>query len=217
MNVSTIASTEKAVGYRSPRKSKKTTTTNTPAANNGATGIAGTGMTFGNLFGYLLIVLFVLGLIGLLTYTISRAEIDLDGQSRAVAVGDSAPDSQTIERMKHLPAELRRTDVNMRSEALRLMEAGEHEQAIILLFGHQLLLLDASGHLRLTRGKTNGRYVREARRTDRDAGDCLRLTATAFERSYFGRHRIENNEMLGLWKNNEKLERLIQAQQEAAA
>ena len=96
--------------------------------------------------------------------------------------------------MKHLPAELRRTDVNLRSEAERLMNAGQFDQAIILLFGHQLLLLDHAGLLRLSRGKTNGRYVRETRAADHESADRLRLTATAFERSYFGRHTIAAGE-----------------------
>ncbi len=98
--------------------------------------------------------------------------------------------------MKHLPAELRRTDVNLRSEAERLMREGQYDQAIILLFGHQLLLLDRFGMLRLNRGKTNRKYVRETRAVDGELAGRLQDTVNAFERSYFGRHSIAQREFV---------------------
>lgn len=177
-------------------------------------GVMGTNMTVGNLLGWLLMMAFFLGIVGLLVYTLTKAEIDFDGKKSVSKEASNAPDAQTIERMKHLPAELRRTDVNLRTEAKRLMQAGQFDQAVILLFGHQLLLLDKAGLLRLTRGKTNGRYVRETRSADRESGDCLRFTATAFERSYFGRHNLTRLEFDSLWRNNETLEKCVDQLQE---
>ncbi len=191
---------------------------NTPTTTTG-TGLFGSNITLGNLFGWLLLALIVCIIVGTLVYAFSKAEIDFGGDAKSKGSGgdDAAPDAQTIERMKHLPAELRRTDVNMRSEAERLMQEAQFDQAIILLFGHQLLLLDHAGLLRLSRGKTNGRYVRETRAVDRDCGDRLRLTATAFERSYFGRHSITGQEFAMLWHSNELLEQRITQRAEAAA
>ncbi|NND96980.1 MAG: DUF4129 domain-containing protein [Pirellulaceae bacterium] len=194
------------------------TTTATGTGTTGGTGLFGTELTFGNLFGWMLLALLVVGTAGLLVYAFTKAEIDLSDKKDALS-GDhtKSPDEQMIERMKHLPAELRRTDVNLRTEAHRLMEAGHYDQAIILLFGHQLLMLDRAGLLRLTRGKTNGRYVRESRTNLREAGDRLRLSATAFERSYFGRHQLSADEFQKLWENNLALEQSIQSRQGAAA
>ena len=190
----------------------------TAAGGTGGNGLFGSDVTLSNVFGWLLLTLVICVIVGFLVYAFSKAEIDL-GDTRSKSEGDqeAAPDAQTIERMKHLPAELRRTDVNLRSEAERLMNEGQFDQAIILLFGHQLLLLDHAGLLRLSRGKTNGRYVRETRGADRASADRLRMTATAFERSYFGRHAISGQEFKALWHSNELLEQRVQQRSEAAA
>ena len=173
-------------------------------------GTSGGNLTIGNFFGWLLIAMFILSTVGFLVYAISKAEIELgSGATVKSKIGDETVDQQTMERMKHLPAELRRDGINLRSEAERLKDEGQFDQAIILLFGHQLLMLDKAGMLRLTRGKTNGKYVRETRSADRDCGTQLRATATAFERSYFGRHEINADEFHYLWENNSVMERRV--------
>lgn len=201
----------KAERIRRPNSSRQ-------SASGGGGGLFGTGLTLGNLVGWGLLASIVIAVAVLLVYLFSKAEIELGG-SRSAAAGAAAgsPDEQTIERMKHLPAELRRTDVNMRDEAMRLMRAADYDQAIILLFGHQLLLLDRAGALRLTRGKTNGRYVRETRQTDPQLGERLQSTVAAFERSYFGRHPIAAADFEELWQNNEQLEQAVGQRREAAA
>ena len=182
------------------------------------TGIFGSGLTFGNLLGWLMLIILITFAVGLLVYAISKTEIEASPNPRGKAKHLSqTPDEQTIERMKHLPAELRRTDVNLRSEAERLMRNGNYDQAIILLFGHQLLLLDHVGMLRLNRGKTNRKYVRETRAADPNSAKRLVATVTAFERSYFGRHTIDQREFAELWDSNEKLEAEIERRPEAAA
>lgn len=184
----------------------------------GGAGLFGSGLTIGNLFGWLLLVALVAAAVGLLAYVLSRAEFDpASGSSSGTADLARAPDQQTIERMKHLPAELRRTDVNLRSEAERLMKQGQYDQAIILLFGHQLLLLDRVGMLRLNRGKTNRKYVRETRAADANAARWLQGTVTAFERSYFGGHAITHEQFARLWQANSLLEQAVQRRAEVAA
>jgi hypothetical protein len=160
----------------------------------------------------------IVAAIGGLAYALSKAEVDVSGNPPSIAGNHSRlPDEQTIQRMKHLPAELRRLDVNLRSEAERLMKEGRFDQAIILLFGHQLLLLDQVGMLRLNRGKTNRKYVRETRSLDADAANQLDATVTAFERSYFGRHLISRSEFEALWLANSELERAADRRPETAA
>jgi hypothetical protein len=171
-------------------------------------GLFGSSLTLGHLFGWALLIALVLAVAGGIVYAISRAELGLtDRKPDAGKSGKKGlPDKQTLERIKHLPAELRRTDVNLRSECERLMGQGLYEQAIILLLGHQLLLLDRAGVVRLSRGKTNGTYVREARSRHDQCGFWLRQTADAFEQSYFGRHEIAPEVFAELWRQNEQLE-----------
>jgi hypothetical protein len=184
----------------------------------GGNGLFGSGLTIGNLFGWVVLICIIGVSIGGFAYALSKAEMDVSKSSRSGGRRRSeVPDEQTIERMKHLPAELRRTDVNLRSEAQRLQGEGHYDQAIILLFGHQLLLLDQVGMLRLNRGKTNRKYVRETRAVDGEAARLLADTVTAFERSYFGRHLIARDEFDQLWSANLELERLADRRRETAA
>ncbi len=197
---------------------KPNTNTAAGGGTGGGTGLFGSGLTIGNLFGWFLLTALLVAAAGALIYAISRAEVDLTANQRLKASDlASTPDQQTIERMKHLPAELRRTDVNLRSEAERLMGEGQYDQAIILLFGHQLLLLDRFGMLRLNRGKTNRKYVRETRAVDGKLATRLQDTVNAFERSYFGRHSIGQREFAELWRSNEALEQAIERRRESAA
>jgi hypothetical protein len=70
--------------------------------------------------------------------------------------------------------------------------------------------------LRLNRGKTNRKYVRETRGADRESAKRLQGTVTAFERSYFGRHVITQSEFADLWRANEELEQTVELRREAA-
>lgn len=182
------------------------------------TGLFGTDLSFGNVFGWVILIGVIAGAIALLIYAISKTEVDLSA-NKSKKTNDllKGTDEQIMERMKHLPKELRRTDVNLRSEAERLMESGEFDQAIILLFGHQLLLLDRVGMLRLNRGKTNRRYVRETRSADGDSANILKSTVNAFERSYFGRHTISSSQFAKIWESNLSLETAVERRREGAA
>ena len=189
-------------------------TSSTAGGNASTDGLFGTSLTIGNVFGWVLLAATVMAVVGIIVYGISRAELsmaDRKASGSSDADGSGLPDEQTLERIKHLPPELRRTDVNLRTECERLMNERCFEQAIILLLGHQLLLLDSNGLLRLSRGKTNGRYVRDTRTNDESCAGWLRQTADAFEQSYFGRHEIPAEVFAQLWRQNEMLESSAQS------
>jgi len=201
-----------------PKKLKKpdkpnptSPTTNTTGTNAG--GLFGSSLTLGNLFGWIVLLTILLATIGAIVFAITRAEMQMGSRAKSdqARSGKGAlPDQQTLERIKHLPPELRRTDVNLRSECERLMNEERFDQAIILLLGHQLLLLDKHGMLRLNRGKTNGRYVRETRTHSAVCSRLLRETADAFEQSYFGRHEIPAEVFAQLWAQNSELETVVE-------
>lgn len=189
-----------------------------PTSTGSGSGWFNTGLTTGNLIGWaILAVLFVAVAVAVL-YAFSK--IDPEAMSmldRSSPLGKGRPDEQMLERIAELPAELRRSDVDLRREAERLMNLGALDEAIKCLFGHQLLLLDRRRFLRLARGKTNGRYVSETKRESPEAADLLRATVDAFEASYFGKHTPTSDAFGELWRRNERLERLAQRALEVAA
>lgn len=181
-----------------------------------SSGSGGTGWTWGNIFATgLLAIIFVAIVVGLL-YAFANAEVNL-GPRYGQANGRIATDQQTIERIQELPAELGLVEGDLREQAVYWMQMGRFDRAIVALFGHQLLLLDRATLLRLARGKTNGRYVRETHAADARSGEILSDTVTAFERSYFGRHAISHDQFSRLWAANEQLEQYVQTHFEVAA
>ena len=164
-----------------------------------------TGLTIARLFGWLMLAALLIGLVSLLAWVFSNSDVE-----QSLLTGEQL-DRQTRQRMEHLPEALRDTSVNPRAQAERLMQAGQCNEAVIYLYGHQLLLLDRVHWLRLARGKTNSRYVRETKRSQPDAGNRLQQTVSAFERAYFGRHEISQAEFQRLWETNAVLEQSIQA------
>jgi hypothetical protein len=197
-----------------PEKVKAPATAPAGGATGGATG----GWTLANVFGWILLAVMAFALIGFLAFLFGQAEPDaMSGNPSGGAATLPGVDDQTLERMKHLPSEVRRTDVNLRDETERLMKLGRLDEAIVLLFGHQLLMLDRCGALRLSRGKTNGRYLRETGGNAADLHRYLRATVTAFESSYFGGHSPSVEQFDRLWIDNQTLEGMVQSRLGVAA
>lgn len=175
-------------------------------------------LTWGNFFGWILLVSLMVVLIGLLAYVFANSSFDFrPAPIQQTLVQQRSLDAQTKQRIAELPAELRDTDVNPRTELERWMQSGDFDRAIIYLYGHQLLMLDRVAWLRLSRWKTNNQYVRETRGNQTPAGDLLAATVQAFERSYFGRHSLDRSQFERLWQNNLNLEAMIAQPSEAKA
>ena len=173
--------------------------------------------TNGQIFAWLILAALLLAIVGALVYGFNQADIELGRKSPMQRRLSSAPDEQMIERMQELPAELRHVTGNLREQTLQLIAAERFDLAIITLFGHQLLLLDHAAMIRLSRGKTNGRYVRETGAADMTAAGQFQKTVNAFERCYFGRYSLSREEMESLWQDNLRLEEIVHARHEVAA
>jgi hypothetical protein len=200
----------------SAKKIAKTSTSST-SGGSGSPGWFNTGITTGNVIGWLLLALLFILVTTALLYAFSKIDPNtLAGDKKLDRNRAASMDEQIINRIKELPAELRRTDVDLRTEAERLMELGEFDEAIKCLFGHQLLLLDRHGTIRLSRGKTNGRYVAETRRDLPEAAPLLQATVRTFEASYFGRHTPSRQAFGELWQANRNLEQLTKPELELA-
>ncbi|SMP63416.1 protein of unknown function [Neorhodopirellula lusitana] len=173
-------------------------------------------LSIGNLFGWLLLGLLMAVLIGALVYVFANSSFDFRSETdQQTLVNHHRLDEQTKQRIAELPAELRDTDVNPRTELERLMQRGDFDRAIIFLFGHQLLLLDRASWLRLSRWKTNRQYVRETQSSQPAAGQLLGKTVDSFEQSYFGRHSLTREQFDVLWNDNLKLEAMVASPTEA--
>jgi len=171
------------------------------------------------LIGWIILIVAAIGVAFLAGWLLRYAEFDF-GRSQTDALSMTKSDQldeQTRKRIEELPPELRQEEGHPRAIAEHWMKQGNFERAIVALFGHQLLLLDRVGWLRLSRGKTNRRYVTETRRHQTEAGRLLKETVDAFEYVYFGRHSLDADTFSRMWEQNEKLESLVSSTSEQAA
>lgn len=184
--------------------------------------ISGPKVNFGfplvRVIGWVGLVLAIFLAVAVLLFLYSRFEPTvLGGQSESDPRQAWADDDQTQRRMEQLPAEVRVASLDPRSEAERLMRLGRLDQAIAALFAHQLILLDRCGWLRLSRGKTNQRYLGETRIHSATGQELLAQTVMAFEASYFGKLPPTAERFARLWADNAKLEATVNRAREAVA
>ncbi len=192
-------------------KVRKTARPNTPVG-----GATGGGSLVSQAIGWILIALIMCVVVGTVIYALKNSEAELMG-SIPKGTDLRSMGQSTQQRRNELPLELQTTHGDPRGEAERLMAQGDYGRAIVMLYGHQLLMLDRHGLLRLSRGKTNNRYVRETGNVDRAIAKLLRRTVDAFERSYFGKHSIDSQTFQGLWETNASMERSVVRYREVAA
>ena len=105
--------------------------------------------------------------------------------------------STGVDRVDDLPVPMPPTG-DLLAEARRLYEAGRYDEAIVYLYGHQLVHLDKHQLIRLARGKTNRQYLRELRKHP-SVCDRLEMTMVAFEDAYFGRHALPRSRFESVW------------------
>lgn len=104
-----------------------------------------------------------------------------------------------VAKVEDLPFEVSKpTHSNPLDEAEALMRAGRLREAIIYLYGYQLLALDQARKIDLQRGKTNRMYVRELQKYTR-LKEILTTTMLIFEDAYFGQHEIGLEQFKTAW------------------
>ncbi|MBA2113405.1 DUF4129 domain-containing protein [Bremerella alba] len=154
------------------------------------------GLSLGALLMYSLLII----VLGFISYLIYRA-ISAGG---ATATSSYVPEqyedekSRQVDRVEHLPFEVKKKDGNLLEEARRCYESGNFNEAIVYLFSFQLLELDKGHIIRLSKGKTNGQYLREAGR-NRDLRQILQGTMNAFEDVFFGNRELTRDRFERCW------------------
>jgi hypothetical protein len=102
-------------------------------------------------------------------------------------------------RVEQLPVPLQRTTSSLLDETRRLYSLGHYSQAIVFLFGYQLLQLDKAQMILLARGKTNRQYLRELV-PHADVRKLVIPTMRAFEDAFFGHHACSRARFEACWR-----------------
>lgn len=90
-------------------------------------------------------------------------------------------------------------------QALRAKQQGDYRKAMMFLYSFLLIELDAHHLIRLSRGKTNRDYSRELRGT-LAVYPCFLATMEAFERVFFGRYTLAEQQIDDLFGQVGRLE-----------
>jgi hypothetical protein len=162
-------------------------------------------------FFYIALVLFFLMIAGGLVAFFIRGRRDVAVSKRTTAsrVREEAI-RVIVESIPLNAAKVQRGD--MLSETRSWIQKGDFENAIICYFGYQLLELDRANMIYVARGKTNGQYIREARKKSPALAEILDVTVRTFERTYFGRHELTAEGFDAAWRRVDDFQRLIQPQ-----
>jgi hypothetical protein len=156
-----------------------------------------------------LVALLVLAVV-LITRAFMNSEVTETTGSKVVET------SQDVDRVEHLPFQLRKPTGDFLSEARRLYEAGDYSQAILYLYSHFLVQLDRQQVIRLAKGKTNRQYLRETRSRP-VLFLILEITMISFEDVFFGHHQISREQFEASWNRLSEFEAELSRVERAAA
>lgn len=155
------------------------------------------------LFITFLALLLIVGLV-LFIMHILRSNIS----SRGLAESSSSEIKIDPARVEDLPFEADQWMGDPLSHARKLAQQGRFDEAIIYLYGYQLLALDQSRKIHLHRGKTNRMYLREIELQVR-LKELVGLTMDKFEQVYFGKHSLTKPSFLEVWSNLDSFHSLL--------
>lgn len=157
---------------------------------------------------------FLVALLVLVVVFITRAF--LSSEVTETAGSKVVETSHDVDRVEHLPFQLRKPTGDFLSEARRLYEAGDYSQAILYLYSHFLVQLDRQHVIRLAKGKTNRQYLRETRSRP-VLFPILEITMVSFEDVFFGHHKISREQFEASWNRLSEFEAELARVEKAAA
>ena len=171
-----------------------------------------------NLFGDFLTwtgITVLIVLLGLIAYLIATSLLK-EETTESTAVRKVVESRRDADRVEALPFQVRAASGDFLSEARRLYDAGRYSEAIVYLFSHELVQLDKHHVIRLTKGKTNRQYVREARGRP-VLRSVLETTMVAFEEAFFGNKALSRETFERSWNRLNEFELELQREERAAA
>jgi hypothetical protein len=178
-------------------KSVKAPEVTTPTQGNGFSNFIGDFFQFivgAWLYIVLVILLLIIGFV--LAYVIMNMQGSAGFRRRQEIAASTFERDQA--KITDLPFEIEQSNLGLLEQAGLFRSRGEYSKAIVYLFSHVLVELDAAGHIRLARGKTNRIYLRElgARETERKFTSYL---VRWFEHVFFGKHDMDPEVFEKIW------------------
>jgi hypothetical protein len=122
-----------------------------------------------------------------------------DGFFRSREAKDLLAHEREKAKIQDLPFEIEQTAMGLLGQAAKLRAAGDYSKAIVYLFSHVLVEMDAARCIRLTRGKTNRIYLRELRGREMLKSFTNQLVQ-AFEFAFFGKHQLSQESFEAIWQ-----------------
>ena len=158
----------------------------------------------GEVIGWLVWALLI-GLLALLIYALVRTFMDVNAvlPGRLADSNDAGANLTDEQRIENLPVQLRKKKGDFLQIARDLYSEGNFSEAIIYLFSYRLVQLDRTGHIRLTKGKTNRQYLMELTRSA-ELRKILGQTIVGFEDVFFGKHSLTQERFENLWNRNDQ-------------
>jgi hypothetical protein len=115
-----------------------------------------------------------------------------------------------VDRTEALPIPIERNISDLLAAARKAYDAGDYRQAIVYLYSHQLVELDKHHVIHLTKGKTNGQYLREVIRAGRKAlAGVLGVTQDLFEQAFFGNRALAPEQFEPCWASLPEFDRML--------
>ncbi len=118
-------------------------------------------------------------------------------------------------RIEALPFPMRSEYGDLLQAADEHYRAGRYGEATKFLFSYQLVELDRARYIRLARGKTNRRYLREMR-GDFLLRPWLEETMVAFEDYFFGEYAIERTRFEHYWRRLPEFQGFLESSERGA-
>lgn len=136
---------------------------------------------------------------------LASAAMRIDGGERnasnVVRKGDA-------DRVENLPFAVPSAEGDLLAATKRSYDAGDFNSAITYLFSYQLVEMDRSHLIRLTRGKTNRQYLRELR-SQPELRAIVTRTMLAFEEVFFGHHPLSSHRFDECWQQLDRFHGLV--------
>jgi hypothetical protein len=143
-----------------------------------------------------ILIAIVLLLVGVFVYFLVKFQVYSRGATgpthRRVSI------EEQNRKVTDLPFELEQSQIGLLETAAKFRAQGDYSRAIIYLFSHVLIELDAVGHIRLERGKTNWTYLRELRPRDWERAFTSPIVQW-FEHVFFGKNVMDAAAFETIW------------------
>lgn len=163
----------------------------------------------------------VVAILVVIAYLLARTYLEHETAALSDVPRAGRSGRQLLDRVEALPEEVRRETSDLLGAARRHVREGNYSEAIIYLFSHLLVLFDQHDLLRLAKGKTNHRYLREVRHSCRERpviAPAFADVMDAFEDVYYGKHDLPRSRFEVCWSKLPQIsEQLARIEQEAIA